>query len=77
MPDFYMEWDTGLKCIKREYSLPQILSLVCQNVSKDVLLTGPKIHAKIPSRSGYCVLEDGQLDALPLMVKDLGIFSIT
>ena len=76
MPGFYMECYTGLKWVKREYSLPQILSLVCQNVSKEVLLTGPKIQAKIPSHSGDYVLGEGQLNALPLMAKDLGVFSI-
>ena len=48
MPGFYMESYTGLKWVKREYSLPQIFSLVCQNVSEEVLLTEPKIQAKIP-----------------------------
>ena len=76
MPRFYMKSYAGLKWVKREYSLPQILSLVCQNVSKEVLLTGPKIQAKIPSHSGDCVLGEGQLNALPLMAKGLGIFSI-
>ena len=52
MPGFYMECYTGLKWVKREYSLPQILSLVCQNVSMEVLLTGPIIQVKIPSHSG-------------------------
>ena len=75
MPDYYMECYTAPKWVKREYSLPQILSLVWQNISKEVLLTGPKIQAKIPSHSGDCVLGDGQLDALPLMAKGLGIFS--
>ena len=56
MPGFYMECYTGLKWAEREYSLPQILNLVCQNVSKEVLLTRPKIQAKIPNHSGYCVL---------------------
>ena len=77
MPGFYMEWYTGLKWVKREYSLPQILGLVCQNISKEVLQTGPKIQAKIQSHSGDCVLEDGELNALPLMAKGLRIFSIT
>ena len=76
MPGFYMECYTGLKWVKREYSLPQILSLLCQNVSKEVLLTRPTIHTKIPSHSGDCVLEEGQLDALLLMAKVLGVFSI-
>ena len=49
MPGFYMECYTGLKWVKREYLLPLILSLVCQNVSKEVLLTEPKIQAKVPS----------------------------
>ena len=62
--------------IKREYLLPQILSLVCQNISKEVLQTGPKIQAKIPSHSGDCLLGEGQLNALPLMAKGLRIFSI-
>ena len=60
MPGFYMESYTGLKWVKREYSLPQIFSLVCQNVSEEVLLTEPKIQAKIPSHSGDCVLGEGQ-----------------
>ena len=76
MPSFYMECYTGLKWVKREYSLPQILSFVWQNVSKEVLLTGLKIPAKIPSYSGECVFEEGQLDALLLMAKDLGVFII-
>ena len=76
MPGFYMEWYTGMKWVKREYPLPQILSLVCQNISKEVLQTGPKIQAKIPIHSGGCVLREGQLNALPLMAKGLRIFSI-
>ena len=46
-PGFYMECYTWLKCVKREYSLPKIW--LCQNVSKDVLLTEPKNQAKIPN----------------------------
>ena len=69
MPGFYMECYTGLKWVKREYSLPQILNLVCQNVSKEVLLTGPKIQVEIPSHSGDCVLGEGQFHALPLLGK--------
>ena len=69
MPGFYMECYTGLKWVKREYSLPQILNLVYLNVSKEVLLTGPKIQAKIPSHSGDCGLGEGKFYALPLMVK--------
>ena len=61
IPGFYMECYTGLKCVKREYSLLQILNLVSQSVSKEVLLTGPKIQTKIPSPSGDCVLREGQL----------------
>ena len=76
MPRFYIERYTGLKWVKGKYTLPRILSLVSQNVSKEVLLTGPKIQAKIPSHSRECVLGEGQLHALPLMVKGLGIFSI-
>ena len=56
MTGFYMECYTGVKWVKREYSLPQILGLVLQNVSKIVLLTGPKIETKIPNHSGDCVL---------------------
>ena len=67
-----MESYTGLKWVKRECSLPQIFSLVCQNVSEEVLLTEPKIQAKIPSHSGDCVLGEGQLNTLSLMVKSLG-----
>ena len=51
-----MECYTGLKWAEREYSLPQILNLACQNVSKEVLLTRPKVQAKIPNHSGDCVL---------------------
>ena len=76
MPGFYMESYTGLKWVKTEYSLLQIFSLVCQNVSEEVLLTEPKIQAKIPSHSGDCVLGEGQLNTLSLMVKGLGIFNI-
>ena len=76
MCGFYMECYTGLKWVKKEHSLPLILSLVCQNVSEEVLLTRPKIQAKIPSHSGDCVLGGGQFDALPLITKGLGIFSI-
>ena len=77
MPSFYMESYAGLKWVKREYSLPQVFSLVCQNVSEEVLLTEPKIQAKILSHFGDCVLGEGQLNTLSLMVKGLGIFSIT
>ena len=69
MPGFYMESNTGLKWAKREYSLPQIFSLVCQNVSEEVLLTEPKIQAKIPSHSEDCVLGEGQLNTISLIVK--------
>ena len=65
---FYMECQTGLKLVKREYSLPQITS-VCQIVSKEISLTGPKDQAKIPSYSGYCVLGEGQLYPLPLIME--------
>ena len=41
-PDFYVECYTGLKWVKREYLSLLILNLVSQNVSKEVLLTGPK-----------------------------------
>ena len=71
-----MEWYFWLNWVKREYSLPQILSLVCQSVSKEVLQTGPKIQAKIPSHPGDYILGEGQLNVLPLMVKGLRIFSI-
>ena len=76
MPGFYMECYTGLKWVKREYSLPQTLSLACQNVSEEVLLTELKLQAKFPSHSGDCVLEEGQLNTLSLMVMGLGIFTI-
>ena len=46
MPGFYVEYYTGLKWVKREYSLPQTLNLVCQSVCKNVLLTGPKFVQK-------------------------------
>ena len=36
---------------------------------KEVLLTEPKIQEKLPSHSGDCALGEGQLYALPLMVK--------
>ena len=76
MPGFYMESYTGLKWVKGEYSLPHIFSLICQNVSEEVLLTEPKIQAKIPSHSGCCILGEGQLNTLSLMVNRLGIFSM-
>ena len=76
MTSFYMEWYTGMKWVKREYSLPQILSLVSQNVSKEVLQTGPKIQAKIPSHSVECILGEGRVNVLPLMANGLRIFSI-
>ena len=76
MPGFYMESYTELKWVKREYSLLQIFSLVCQNVSEEVLLTEPKIQAKIPSHCGGCVLGEGQLNTLSLIVNSLGIFRI-
>ena len=76
MPGFYMEGYTGLKWVKREYSLPQIFSLVCDYVSEEVLLAEPKIQAKILSHCGDYVLVEGQLNTLSLMVKGLRIFSI-
>ena len=76
MPGFYMKCYTGLKWVKREYLLSQILSLVCQNVSEEFLLTEPKIQAKIPSHSGDCILGEGQLNTLFLMAKGLGIFNM-
>ena len=48
-PGYHKSW------IKWEYSLPQTLNLSSQNVSKEVLLTGPKIQAKNPSHFGDCV----------------------
>ena len=74
MPGFYMECYTGLKWVKREYKLPQTLSLVCLNISKEILVIRPILQAKIPSHTGDCVLGEGQLNALPLMTKGLGIF---
>ena len=71
-----MENYTGLKWVKREYLLQQNFSLVCENVSEEVLLTEPKIQAEIPSPSGDCVLGEGYLNTLSLMVKSTGIFSI-
>ena len=59
MPGFYIEFYTGVEWVKREYSLPQILSLFCENVSEEVLLTGPKIQAKTPKYSGDCVWRKG------------------
>ena len=38
-----MECYTRLKWVKREYLLRQTLDLVSQDVSKEVLLTEPKI----------------------------------
>ena len=76
MPGFYVESYTGLKWVKREYSLPQDFSLLYQNVSEEVLLTEPKIQTKIPSHSGDCALGEDQLNTLSLMVKVLEIFSI-
>ena len=76
MPGFYMEGCTRLKWPKREYSLPQIFSLVCQNDSEEVLLTEPKIQAKIPNHSGDCVFGEGGLNTLSLIVKCVRIFRI-
>ena len=76
MPGFYIESYTGLKWVKKEYSLPQIFSLVCQIVSEEVLPTGPKMQEKTLSHSGDCVLGEGQMNTLSPMVKSLGIFSI-
>ena len=39
---------------------------------KNFFLTGSKIPAKIPNPSGYCVLGQGQLYTLHLMVKVKG-----
>ena len=75
MPGFYMESYTGLKRFKRKYPLPQIFSLACQNVSEEVLLTEPKIQAKVPRHYGDCVLGEGQLNTLSLIMTGLGIFS--
>ena len=36
---------------------------------KEALLTEPKIQEKLPIHSGDCALGEGQLYALPLMVK--------
>ena len=44
MYGFYMENYTELKWVKKEYPLPQIFNLVCQNVSEEVFLTDPKIY---------------------------------
>ena len=76
MPGFYMKSDIGMKWFKTEYSLPQIFRLGCQNVSEEILLTEPKIQAKILSHSGDSVLGEGQLNTLSLTVKGLGIFWI-
>ena len=57
----------GLKWVKREYSLPQILNLARQNFSKEVLLAGPKNQTKFPSPSGDWVLGEVELYTLPLM----------
>ena len=67
MPGFYVESYTGLKWVKREYSLPQIFSLVYLNVSEKVLLTELKIQAEIPSHYEDCILGEGQLKTLTLM----------
>ena len=65
-PDFYVECYTGLKWVKREYLSLLILNLVSQNVSKEVLLTGPKTQAKIPRFQNW---KKGQLYTLHLMVQ--------
>ena len=70
-----MESYTELKWVKKEYSLPQIFSLVCQNVSEEVLPTEPKIQAEIPNHSRDFILGEGQLNTLSLIVKGLVIFS--
>ena len=69
MPDFYMERYTGLKWVKKEYSLPLTLKLVCHKVFKEILSGGPKIQAKFSSTFEDCVLGEGQLYTLPLMVQ--------
>ena len=66
MPGFYMECHTGLKWLKEGIHYCRFQTGVCQNGSKEVLLTGPKIQAKIPSHSGDCVLVEGQLCPAPL-----------
>ena len=64
-----MERYTGLKWVKRQYLIRQTLNLVSENVSEEVLLTGPNIQIKIPSPSGDCVFGEGELYFLHLMVK--------
>ena len=59
MPGFCMECYTRLKRVKREYSLLQILNLVCQTIYKQALWTRPKIQTKIPSYFGDCILREG------------------
>ena len=49
--------------------MPDFYMGFCQNVSREVLLTGPKILTKTPSHSGDYVLGEGQLYALHLMAK--------
>ena len=39
------------------------------------MLTRPKIQPKIPHHSGYCLLGDGQLYALPLMANSFKGYS--
>ena len=67
MPGFYMKCYTGMKWVKREYSLTQISGPLNKTF---ILLRGPEIQAKIASHSGDCVLGDSQLYSLPLMVRD-------
>ena len=59
MPGFYLECYTGLKLVKRDYSLTQILQLSLTKCSKEILLTRPK--AKIPSPSGGSPSNDKRL----------------
>ena len=70
MSGFYTEWYTGLKWVKRDYSLPQILNLSFPKYFfKEVLLKGAQNQAKVPIHFGNCISGQGQFYALPVMAK--------
>ena len=69
MSSFYLECYTGLNGLEESIYNHRFLTWVGQNVFKEVLLTGPKIQAKVPSHFGDCALGEDQLYTLPPMEK--------
>ena len=65
MPSFYMECYNGLKWVKREYSLPQILNLSLSKCFYGNFVNRTQIEGKIPSHSKNCVLGEGSLLSPP------------